>query len=164
MHTEPSAGPGWWRTAVIYQVYVCSLGVDGLWLNPFYPSPQHDHGYDVSDYCAVHPDYGTIDTFDRYGELPPNNWRSIFGGSAWQRVPDGQWYLHTFAAEQADFNWRDPDVATYFEQVLRFWFDVNCSSKPVCTPVDGELVIASDPEVGEKLPPDSAGWFLLRNH
>ncbi|WP_112240499.1 glycoside hydrolase family 13 protein [Kribbella monticola] len=199
MQTEPSAGPGWWRTAVIYQVYVRSfhdadgdgigdlggvrarlpylrsLGVDGLWLNPFYPSPQHDHGYDVSDYCAVHPDYGTIDTFDRlvrdahrldlkvlidvvpnhcsiehswftaalvagpgsrerarfhfadgsgrYGELPPNNWRSIFGGSAWQRVPDGQWYLHTFAAEQADFNWRDPDVTAYFEQVLRFWFD-----------------------------------------
>jgi alpha-glucosidase len=210
MHTEPSVGSpsrpgplagasGWWRNAVIYQVYVRSfhdadgdgigdlsgvrarlpylrsLGVDGLWLNPFYPSPQHDHGYDVSDYCAVHADYGTIDTFDRlvrdahrldlnvmidvvpnhcsiehpwfaeavaagagsperarfhfadgrgrYGELPPNNWRSIFGGSAWRRVADGQWYLHTFAAEQADFNWRHPDVATYFEQVLRFWFD-----------------------------------------
>jgi alpha-glucosidase len=198
------AGAGWWRNAVIYQVYVRSfhdadgdgvgdlsgvrarlpylrsLGVDGLWLNPFYPSPQHDHGYDVSDYCAVHPDYGTIESFDRlvrdahlldlkviidvvpnhcsiehpwfaealaagpgsrerarfhfadgqgqYGELPPNNWRSIFGGPAWQRVtePDGspgQWYLHTFASEQADFNWRNPDVTAHFEQVLRFWFD-----------------------------------------
>ncbi|HEY0472195.1 MAG TPA: glycoside hydrolase family 13 protein [Kribbella sp.] len=195
---------GWWRSAVIYQVYVRSfqdsdgdgvgdlagvrarlpylrsLGVDGLWLNPFYPSPQYDHGYDVSDYCAVHPDYGTLDCFDRLvhdahrldlrvlidivpnhcstshpwfaaalaagagspererfhfadgqggnGELPPNNWRSIFGGSAWQRVtePDGspgQWYLHSFAPEQADFNWRHPDVAAYFEQVLRFWFE-----------------------------------------
>lgn len=215
MRTEPiagslsrpgllGAGAGWWRNAVIYQVYVRSfsdadgdgvgdlsgvrarlpylrsLGVDGLWLNPFYPSPQHDHGYDVSDYCAVHPDYGTIESFDllvrdahlldlkviidvvpnhcsiehpwfaaavaagpdsrerarfhfadgqgRYGELPPNNWRSIFGGPAWQRVtePDGslgQWYLHTFASEQADFNWRHPDVTAYFEQVLRFWFD-----------------------------------------
>ncbi|MCW2803713.1 MAG: malL 1 [Propionibacteriaceae bacterium] len=195
---------GWWRTAVIYQVYVRSfqdsdgdgvgdlagvrarlpylrsLGVDGIWLNPFYPSPQHDHGYDVSDYCGVHPEYGTLESFDQLvhdahrldirvlidivpnhcsiehrwfaaalaagpgspererfhfadgrgenGMLPPNNWRSIFGGSAWQRVtePDGslgQWYLHSFAPEQADFNWRHPDVAAYFEQVLRFWFE-----------------------------------------
>ncbi|WP_328996074.1 glycoside hydrolase family 13 protein [Kribbella sp. NBC_01245] len=195
---------GWWRSAVIYQVYVRSfqdsdgdgvgdlagvrarlpylrsLGVDGIWLNPFYPSPQHDHGYDVSDYLAVHPDYGTLECFDRLvhdahrldlrvlidvvpnhcstehswfaaalaagpgspererfhfadghgdnGDLPPNNWRSIFGGPAWQRVtePDGstgQWYLHSFAPEQADFNWRHPDVAAYFEQVLRFWLE-----------------------------------------
>ncbi|TCC23913.1 alpha-amylase family glycosyl hydrolase [Kribbella speibonae] len=188
--------PGWWRNAVIYQVYVRSfadsdgdgigdldgvrarlpylrsLGVDGLWLNPFYPSPLRDHGYDVSDYRGVHPDYGTLDSFDRLvrdahrldlkvivdvvpnhcsiehrwflaalaagpgsperdrfhfadgqGDEPPNNWRSIFGGSAWQRVPDGQWYLHTFAAEQPDFNWRHPDVEAAFEEVLRFWFD-----------------------------------------
>ncbi len=215
MSPEPAAGPsyrlslpgstaGWWRNAVIYQVYVRSfhdtdgdgvgdlagvraklpylrsLGVDGLWLNPFYASPQHDHGYDVADHCAVHPDYGSMDCFDRlvrdahrldikvlidvvpnhcsiehpwfaaalaagagsaerarfhfadgrgeHGELPPNNWRSIFGGPAWQRVvePDGtagQWYLHTFATEQPDFNWRDAVVAAHFEQVLRFWFD-----------------------------------------
>jgi alpha-glucosidase len=154
--------------------YLRSLGVDGLWLNPFYASPQHDHGYDVADHCAVHPDYGSMDCFDRlvrdahrldikvlidvvpnhcsiehpwfaaalaagpgsaerarfhfadgrgeYGELPPNNWRSIFGGPAWQRVvePDGapgQWYLHTFATE------RNPEVEAHFEQVLRFWFD-----------------------------------------
>jgi alpha-glucosidase len=195
---------GWWRNGVIYQVYVRSfqdsdgdgigdlggvrarlpylrsLGVDGIWLNPFYPSPQHDHGYDVSDYMGVHHEYGDLPAFDRlvhdahrldikvvidvvpnhcsvehpwftaavaagpcsperlrfhfadgtgeYGELPPNNWRSIFGGPAWRRVsePDGspgQWYLHTFAPEQADFNWRHPDVAEHFEEVLRFWLD-----------------------------------------
>jgi alpha-glucosidase len=188
---------GWWQSAVIYQVYVRSfqdsdgdgvgdlegvrmrlpylrsLGVDGIWLNPFYPSPQHDHGYDVSDYCAVDPDYGTLESFDRLvheahrlglrvlidivpnhcsiehpwfaaalaagpgsperarfhfadgrgGELPPNNWRSIFGGPAWQQVDDGQWYLHSFAPEQADLNWRNPDVSAYFEQVLRFWLE-----------------------------------------
>lgn len=195
---------GWWRDAVIYQVYVRSfsdsdgdgigdlrgvrsrlaylrsLGVDGIWLNPFYASPQRDHGYDVSDYLDVHAGYGTLDCFDRlvadahrldikviidvvpnhcsvehpwfaealaagpgraerrrfhfadgvgaYGELPPNNWRSIFGGPAWRRIsePDGtagQWYLHSFAPEQADFNWRNPEVAAHFEEVLRFWFD-----------------------------------------
>ena len=195
---------GWWRNGVIYQVYVRSfsdsdgdgigdlagvrsrlpylraLGVDGIWLNPFYASPQHDHGYDVSDHLAVHHEYGDLGSVDRlihdahrldikvivdvvpnhcsiehpwfvaavaagpgsperrrfhfaegtgeYGELPPNNWRSIFGGPAWRRIrePDGapgQWYLHTFAPEQADFNWDEPSVSEHFEEVLRFWLD-----------------------------------------
>ncbi len=78
----------WWRDAVIYQVYVRSfldstgdgigdlagvraglpylkkLGVDGVWLSPFYPSPQHDHGYDVADYCDVDPLFGDLSEFD----------------------------------------------------------------------------------------------------
>ena len=57
------------------------------------------------------------------GELPPNNWRSRFGGPAWTRVPDGEWYLHIFAPEQPDFNWANPDVRAEFEDILRFWFD-----------------------------------------
>ncbi len=62
------------------------------------------------------------------GELPPNNWQSMFGGPAWTRVtePDGspgQWYLHLFAPEQPDFNWDSPDVRHEFEDILRFWFD-----------------------------------------
>ena len=81
------AGP-WWRGAVGYEIYVRSfadsdgdgvgdlagitgrldylswLGVDAVWLTPFYPSPGHDHGYDVSDYCAVSPRHGTLDDFD----------------------------------------------------------------------------------------------------
>ena len=84
-----SAAQRWWRDAVIYQVYVRSfldstgdgigdlagvraglpylrkLGVDGIWLSPFYPSPQHDHGYDVADYRDVDPVYGDLAEFDR---------------------------------------------------------------------------------------------------
>ncbi|NQY57781.1 MAG: alpha-glucosidase [Ilumatobacteraceae bacterium] len=81
-------GRAWWRDALIYQVYVRSfadstgngvgdldgirhhldyiaaLGVDGIWLNPCYPSPQRDHGYDVSDYFSIDPEYGTLEVFD----------------------------------------------------------------------------------------------------
>ena len=79
----------WWRSAVFYQVYVRSfvdsnddgvgdlpgitahldyvrdLGAHAIWLTPFYPSPQKDHGYDVADYFDVNPEYGTLDDFDR---------------------------------------------------------------------------------------------------
>lgn len=201
--TTPAA-PAWWRDAVIYQIYVRSfrdtdgdgvgdlagvrerlhhvrrLGADGVWLNPFYVSPQHDHGYDIADHCAVDPVYGDLAEFDRLvtdcrllglklvldvvpnhcssdhpwfqkalangagsperarfhfadgrgeaGELPPNNWRAMFGGPAWTRATEadgrpGQWYLHLFTPEQPDFNWRNPDVAAHFEEVLRFWLD-----------------------------------------
>ena len=159
--------------------YLSDLGVDAIWVSPFYPSPQHDHGYDVADYLGRPPSWAAsrmstrccrahgrgirvlidivpnhcstehpwfqaalaggpgsaererfhfADGRGKHGELPPNNWCSIFGGSAWRRVTepdgtDGQWYLHTFAPEQADFNWRHRDVQRHFEQVLRFWFD-----------------------------------------
>jgi alpha-glucosidase len=63
------------------------------------------------------------------GAVPPNNWRSVFGGPAWTRIagPGGrpdQWYLHLFDPGQADFDWRNPDVPAYFERVLRHWFDL----------------------------------------
>jgi alpha-glucosidase len=57
------------------------------------------------------------------GELPPNNWQSRFGGPAWTRIADGDWYLHIFAPEQPDFNWDNPEVRAEFEDILRFWFD-----------------------------------------
>ncbi|WP_354644809.1 glycoside hydrolase family 13 protein [Kitasatospora camelliae] len=157
--------------------YLKRLGVDGVWLNPFYASPQHDHGYDVADYCAVDPRYGTLADFDdlvedcrllglrlildvvpnhcssehpwfraalagggerelfhfaegrgERGEVPPNNWRAMFGGPAWSRIreadgSEGPWYLHLFTPEQPDLNWRHPAVAAEFERVLRFWLD-----------------------------------------
>ena len=188
----------WWRDAVCYQIYLRSfadsdgdgvgdlagatsrlpylagLGVDAIWLTPFYPSPQADHGYDVTDHCDVDPLFGTLADFDalraeahrlglrvivdvvpnhssaehpwfraalaagpnssergRYvfrdgrgdGSEPPNNWPSVFGGPAWTRVADGQWYLHLFDAGQPDFCWDHPDVGDDFERMLRFWLD-----------------------------------------
>ncbi|MFC5724076.1 alpha-amylase family glycosyl hydrolase [Streptomyces gamaensis] len=205
---SPAAGPaasGWWRSAVIYQVYVRSfadsdgdgvgdlrgvrdrlpylagLGVDALWLTPFYASPQADGGYDVADYRAVDPLFGDLsDAADlvrdahalglrvivdivpnhtstehawfrealadapggparaRYhfrpgrgtdGQLPPNDWESVFGGPAWTRADGadgtpGEWYLHLFAPEQPDLNWENPEVREEFASVLRFWLDL----------------------------------------
>ncbi|MFF3242419.1 glycoside hydrolase family 13 protein [Streptomyces sp. NPDC002870] len=204
-HADRTASGDWWRDAVIYQVYPRSfadgngdgmgdlpgirsrlpylkeLGVDAVWLSPFYASPQADAGYDVADYRAIDPMFGTLldadalirdahdlglriivdlvpnhssdahEWFkralkegpgsplrDRYhfrpgkgadGELPPNDWESIFGGPAWTRTrnPDGtpgDWYLHLFAPEQPDFNWEHPAVADEFRSILRFWLDM----------------------------------------
>ena len=63
-----------------------------------------------------------------HGELPPNNWESVFGGPAWTRViePDGtpgQWYLHLFDSSQPDFDWSNPEVHEEFRRILRFWLD-----------------------------------------
>ncbi|MBV9847692.1 MAG: glycoside hydrolase family 13 protein [Kutzneria sp.] len=191
--------PAWWHDAVFYQVYVRSfadgngdgvgdldgitsrlgylelLGVQALWLTPFYRSPMVDHGYDVADPRDVDPLFGDLDAFDRlvteshrrgikitidlvpnhtsdqhewfraavlagpdspereryhfldgsgeHGELPPNNWTSIFGGPAWSRVADGQWYLHLFAPQQPDLNWANPEVAADLARTMRFWLD-----------------------------------------
>ncbi|MBX7435336.1 glycoside hydrolase family 13 protein [Mycobacterium sp. Y57] len=189
--------PPWWQTAVVYQVYIRSfadgdgdgigdirgmrtrlpylaqLGVDAIWINPWYPSPMADAGYDVADYRDIEPAYGTLDeaagliaeahelgikvlldivpnhTSDHHawfraalagdpaarqryhfrpgrgadGELPPNNWQSVFGGPAWTRLPDGSWYLHLFAPGQPDLNWDSDEVRREFEDILAFWFD-----------------------------------------
>ncbi|ALX65905.1 glycoside hydrolase family 13 protein [Microbacterium sp. XT11] len=189
----------WWRQAAVYQIYprsfadangdgigdipgilsrvdyLADLGIDAVWLSPFYPSALADGGYDVDDYRDVDPRLGTLADFDelvaalhargirvivdivpnhtsnrhawfqealaagrgsaareRYifregtgenGELPPTDWVSVFGGSAWQRVDDGQWYFHHFAVEQPDLNWDNPEVREDFLKTLRFWSD-----------------------------------------
>lgn len=194
-----NAHDDWWRHAVVYQIYprsfadangdgvgdiagiraklphLAALGVDAIWISPWYPSPMVDAGYDVSDYRDIEPVFGTLaeadaliaeahaagikmiidivpnHTSDRHalfqaalaagpgsperelyifregrgeaGELPPNDWQSNFGGPAWTRVPDGQWYLHLFAPGQPDVDWRHPGVHAEFEKTLRFWFD-----------------------------------------
>ena len=196
---EAVTGSEWWRSGVIYQIYprsfadsngdgmgdlagitqnldaIAELGVDAIWLSPFYSSPQKDAGYDVSDYKNVDPLFGTLEDFDslvgrahelnlrvmidlvpnhtsdqhswfqqalnapegsparnyyhfkdgrgKDGELPPNNWQSMFGGPAWTRLEDGQWYLHLFDSSQPDLNWENPAIHKEFESILRFWLD-----------------------------------------
>ncbi|MGW1545197.1 glycoside hydrolase family 13 protein [Streptomyces sp. NPDC002309] len=193
-----STSKPWWRSAVIYQVYIRSfadgngdgvgdiagirsrlpylksLGVDAIWINPWYKSPMADHGYDVADFREIDPLFGTvaeaeelIEEAHRYGirvipdivpnhtsdqhvwfqaalaagpggpereryvfrpgrgpdgAEPPNDWMSVFGGSAWTRLPDGEWYLHLFAPQQPDLNWQHLEVQAEFEDILRFWF------------------------------------------
>jgi alpha-glucosidase len=84
------------------------------------------------------------------GALPPTGWQSIFGGSAWTRVPDGEWYLHLFAPEQPDLNWTHPDVWAEHEDVLRFWFDRGVAG----VRIDSAALLVKDPELGE----ETATW------
>ena len=79
------------------------------------------------------------------GSLPPNNWVSNFGGPAWTRVADGQWYLHLFAPEQPDLDWTNPEVIAEFKDILRFWLDLG---------VDGFRIdvahgLAKDPDLAD---------------
>lgn len=168
--------------------YLQELGVDYLWLTPFFVSPQRDNGYDVADYRKINPLFGTMDDLEELirqseergmsimldmvfnhtstqhewfqkalaGEekyqkyyifkegapdQAPTNWKSKFGGSAWEYVPElKKWYLRLYDVTQADLNWDNPEVREELKEVLRFWkekgikgfrFDViNLVSKP----------------------------------
>jgi alpha-glucosidase len=187
----------WWRGSVIYQIYprsfrdangdgigdlagiterlphIADLGVDAIWIAPFFKSPMKDFGYDVSDYCAVDPLFGTIEDFDRLvarahglglkvlidqvwshssdqhdwfldsrasrtGDrsdwyvwadprpdgTPPNNWMSVFGGSAWTWEPRRrQYYLHHFLSSQPQLNLRNPALVEALFATGAFWLD-----------------------------------------
>jgi alpha-glucosidase len=68
------------------------------------------------------------DGLGKTGELPPNNWQSVFGGNSWTRITEpngelGQWYLHIFDSSQPDLNWDNEKVREMFDDVLRFWLD-----------------------------------------
>jgi alpha-glucosidase len=80
-----------------------------------------------------------------HGELPPNDWQSTFGGPAWTRLPDGEWYLHLFAREQPDFNWNHPGVRAEFEDILRFWFDLGVDG----IRIDSAAMCVKDPRLPE---------------
>ena len=167
--------------------YVASLGVGMVWFNPFFASPQHDNGYDISDYYAINPELGTMEDVEEmiaaFGEhgigvmfdmvlnhvstehewfrraqvgereywdyfylrpgrvqpdgtvVPPTNWESKFGGSAWAPFTDtaGEvyrdesgaplYYLHLYDVTQADLNWYNPAVREELYKVVNFWYD-----------------------------------------
>ena len=187
----------WWKKAVIYQIYprsyfdtsgngigdlkgviqkidyISGLGVDAIWLSPFFTSPMKDMGYDVSHYTSVDPLFGRMEDFEELVSLahknnikiiidqvlshssdqheaflesrsdkkseksdwyvwadakadgsPPNNWLSVFGGSAWEWEPlRGQYYFHNFLASQPDFNFHNTEVQDFLLGEVRFWLE-----------------------------------------
>ena len=189
--------PDWWRGGAIYQIYprsyqdstgdgigdipgiisrldhIQSLGVEAIWISPFFKSPMKDFGYDVSDYRDIDPMFGTLNDFDRLileahkrglriiidlvlshssdqhaffqeskqsrdnpksdwyvwadpkpDGTPPNNWLSIFGGSAWEwNAKREQYYLHNFLTSQPDLNLHNMDVQNEILDITRFWLD-----------------------------------------
>ncbi len=187
----------WWTTAIVYQCYPQSfqdsnddglgdlegirsridhfhdIGVQAVWLNPIFDSPQKDNGYDISNYTSIYSKYGTLNDFkyllgdlhdkgirllldfvpnhssdqhpwfiqsranrtnskrdwyvwaDGVGDAPPNNWLSVFGGSAWTYDDTTrQWYLHQFSIFQPDLNFTNPQVRQAMIDVLRYWLDM----------------------------------------
>lgn len=186
----------WWHDKVAYQIYPKSfydsngdgigdipgiiskldylqdLGVDIIWLSPCYQSPLADQGYDISDYYAIDPRFGTMEDMDQLiaeakkrgmyilmdlvvnhcsdehewfqkacedpdgkygnffylrdkkeGELP-TNWRSYFGGSAWEDLPGtNKQYLHVFHKKQPDLNWENPELREEVYKNINWWLD-----------------------------------------
>jgi alpha-glucosidase len=195
--TTPDANNPWWKEAIIYQVYprsyldtngdgvgdlpgitakleyIAGLGVDIVWLSPFFKSPQKDFGYDIADYCDVDPMFGTLADFDALVAKahslglkimidqvmshtadnhpwfvesrssrdnpkadwyvwadpladgnPPNNWLSVFGGSAWQwDTRRKQYYMHNFLVSQPQLNFHNPEVQQAHLDAQRFWLE-----------------------------------------
>lgn len=184
----------WWQEEVVYQIYPKSfcdsngdgigdlngitekldylenLGVTMLWICPIYLSPMDDNGYDVADYQAVAPEFGTMEDLDRLiheakkrgikiildlvvnhtsdehewfqkaladpeseyhdyyifkeGTQPPNNWRSVFGGSVWEKVfGRDEYYFHAFGKKQPDLNWENPALRRKIYQMINWWLD-----------------------------------------
>ena len=153
--------------------YLKSLQVDILWLSPIFSSPNDDNGYDISDYCEIMSEFGSMDDFDEllrkvhekgmklildlvanhcsdehfwfkeakkskdnpyrdyfHWRKPsanggvPNNWKSFFGGSAWEYDKEsGEYYLHLFTKKQPDLNWENPKVRESIYEAMRFWLD-----------------------------------------
>ena len=186
----------WWKEAVAYQIYPRSfmdsngdgigdlngiilkldylkaLGIDVIWVSPFYKSPNDDCGYDISDYKDIMDEFGTMEDFDRLleevhkrgmkliadlvinhtsDEHPwfiesrssvdhpkrdwyiwrdgkngeePNNWESIFSGSAWEYDENtGQYYMHLFSKKQPDLNWENAEVREALYEMVNWWLD-----------------------------------------
>jgi len=232
----------WWKETTVYQVYPRSfqdttgdgigdltgilsrldylqeLGIETLWISPFYPSPQQDLGYDISDYCNVSSEYGSLEIFDRLleavhergmklvldmvlnhtsnhhpwflesessrnspkrdwyvwkdgskpeGKAPPNNWRSMIGGSGWHyHRHTGQWYWASFLSFQPDLNYRNPEVKQEMFKVLRFWLDrgIDGFRLDIIGAVYEDPLFRDNPFTWKLLPDENNSGFLFRSH
>ncbi len=212
----------WWKSAVAYQIYPRSfkdsngdgvgdirgiiekldhlkdLGIDVVWISPLYKSPMDDCGYDISDYYAIDPLFGTnedmyelIDEAKKRGikiimdlvinhcsdehewfqkaladpnceeadyfffreskDGPPNNWRSMFGGSVWENVGGDRYYMHLFGKKQPDLNWENPKLREKLYENIRWWLDRGIAGFRV----DAIVHIKKEPELGSR-PADGA--------
>ncbi len=224
MALEPSHSPLWWHGKIAYQIYprsfmdsngdgigdlkgitsrldhLQSLGIDIIWLSPIFKSPMVDAGYDISDYRAINPEFGSMEDFDELlaeikkrgmhlildlvvnhcssenalfkkallnpegpeaqyfyfvkGKNPPDNLRSYFGGSVWEKVPgdNDYYYLHYFAKEQPDLNWYNKELRLKIYDMVNFWLDKGIDGFRV----DAIMNVAKDTTF-PGLPPDDAG-------
>ena len=102
----------WWRGAVFYQIYprsfrdtngdgigdlkgivegldyIAALGVDAIWISPFFTSPMDDFGYDVADYCGIDPSFGTFEDFDRIIEKAHGLGLKVIIDQVWSHTSD----------------------------------------------------------------------------
>ncbi len=127
----------WWETAIIYQIYprsfndsnddgigdlngiierldyIAGLGIDAIWISPFFTSPQKDFGYDVAEYCNVNPEYGTLSDFDRLLELAHEKGLKVMIDIVPAHCSDQHlWFQESRASRDNDkadwFHWVDP--------------------------------------------------------
>ena len=134
--SKPQAADPWWKHAVIYEIYPRSfqdsngdgmgdlngitsrldylkdLGIDAIWITPFYPSPQVDYGYDIADYKAIDPDYGTMADFDRLvSEAKKRNIRVILDFVINHTSDQNAWFKESRSARNNPkrdwYIWRD---------------------------------------------------------
>src|SRR6266568_797773 len=172
--------PSFWRAAAIYQLYVQSFADgDGDGIGDLADADAliaEGHALGIRTIIDIVPNHcsdqhrwfqaalaappGSAERARFWfrpgrGDLPPNNWQSIFGGSAWTRTTTrdgepGEWYLHLFAPEQPDFNWANPDVRAEFEDILRFWFDRGADG----VRIDSAALLVKDPTLADFDPAD----------
>jgi alpha-glucosidase len=129
--------PDWWRSAVIYQIYprsfadgngdgigdlpgilhkidyVASLGVDAVWISPFFKSPMKDFGYDIADYRAVDPLFGTLEDFEAVLRAAHDRGLKVLIDQVWNHTSDQHpWFLESRESRdnaKADwYVWADP--------------------------------------------------------
>lgn len=137
MQNPGTQSQDWWRTSTVYQVYpksfndttgrgtgdirglmekldyIKGLGIDIVWLQPVYVSPQNDNGYDVADYCSIDPAYGTMDDFDELvAELKKRDMHLMIDIVVNHSSTEHRWFKEAISSRDNPYRdyyiWRDP--------------------------------------------------------